>query len=385
MGPVKNSDFIVTMFQRLSIKLYMLWVRCINLMTNFNYPYFFFKRHIVEDLSFIWRDSYYHVGLSLESFSAKLHDRLFYEYFDMAPLPEPKFKLLRLLEHQQPHLSVHLAQDLRTQSLLVVRQYKLHQLIKYELVQSLVEERKLLFAVDFWCFGRTLAHYQDSFHYCFLQEHIQGLRLSELIADFHDGKGLPESWTCFISGQLLIAIEYLHKAHVLMRDIRPEHVLVAPNGYLKVTDLSQCIRLEFDQHSSTRLCGRLATLSPEYVYGECWTTASDWWMFGVLLYEMVVGKLPFMSHRGFICTLLRIMLNRRRLPIWLSFQLKDLINGTLHLNIQTRYTSNKITHHSWFKQIDFGALVRRQQPPPAVHRVLYDSVWKNRIKFQQQT
>jgi protein kinase A len=369
-----------TMLLQLSIRLYMFLTRCVHFLSNFNYPHFFFRQYVIDDLSFIWKDSYYHVGLSLHSFSARLHDRLFYEHFDVLPLRAPSFRVLQLVHAQPPHLVVHLAVDQHNGRLVRLRQYDLAQLIRHEqLIDQLLDERKLSFAIDFWCFARTFAHFEHEQRYFFVQEDAHGLPLSELIDRFNNGHGLPENWVRFVAAQLLIAIEYLHKAHVLMRDIRPDHVLIHSNGYVKLVDLSQCIRLEFDEHSSARVSGRVASLSPEFVYSQRWTTASDWWMFGVLLYQMVVGTLPFESPRGLVCTLLRIMLNRRRLPIWLSFELKDLLNGTLHLHVQTRYTSNKIAHHRWFEQIDFRSLVRRQSSAPAVHRLVFDAVFQNRL------
>lgn len=70
---------------------------------------------------------------------------------------------------------------------------------------------------------------------------------------------LTESTACFILGQLILAVEYLHSKGILYRDMKPENILIARDGYIKLTDFG----LSKENCFSMSFCGSPAYLSPE--------------------------------------------------------------------------------------------------------------------------
>ena len=84
--------------------------------------------------------------------------------------------------------------------------------------------------------------------------------------------------------------EYLHSKNVIYRDLKPENLLIAPDGYLKLTDFGFAKIVEKRTYT---LCGTPEYLAPEILLNKGHGKGVDWWTFGVLLYEMVAGIDPF--------------------------------------------------------------------------------------------
>lgn len=97
----------------------------------------------------------------------------------------------------------------------------------------------------------------------------------------------------FYAANILLALEFLHKKGVIYRDLKPENVLISADGYAKITDfgLSKDDMSEGKQTKS--ICGTTEYLSPEMLLGKGYDNSCDWWGFGCLLYEMLVGLPPF--------------------------------------------------------------------------------------------
>jgi hypothetical protein len=93
------------------------------------------------------------------------------------------------------------------------------------------------------------------------------------------------------------AVEEAHRAGIVHRDLKPGNVLVMADGLLKVTDFGLAKRLDVDlrQTSTGVLLGTPAYMSPEQATGQAKAIgpATDVWALGVILYEMLTGRLPF--------------------------------------------------------------------------------------------
>ena len=93
--------------------------------------------------------------------------------------------------------------------------------------------------------------------------------------------------------ELAVALEQLHKDHIIYRDLKPENVLICEDGHIKLTDFGISKMLNEKQSTTNTLCGTGEYLAPEVISGKGYTEAIDWWQLGILMYEMVVGKTPF--------------------------------------------------------------------------------------------
>lgn len=99
--------------------------------------------------------------------------------------------------------------------------------------------------------------------------------------------------------QLCDAVSYVHRSLIIHRDLKPGNVLVTADGQVKLLDFGTAKLIESGVHASgdaTRLGLRAFTpeyASPEQIFGEPVTTASDVYSLGVILYRLLTGRLPF--------------------------------------------------------------------------------------------
>ena len=131
---------------------------------------------------------------------------------------------------------------------------------------------------------------QDDIDYI-VMEYISGKTLKELIN--YSGK-LSYNTAIKIALQIAKALDCAHKNNIIHRDIKPQNILVTESGEVKVTDFG--IAKSTDSQTitnTTSIIGSAHYLSPEQAKGTYIDFRSDIYSFGIVLYEMVTGRLPF--------------------------------------------------------------------------------------------
>ncbi|MBO5364948.1 MAG: Stk1 family PASTA domain-containing Ser/Thr kinase [Clostridia bacterium] len=135
--------------------------------------------------------------------------------------------------------------------------------------------------------------YQDGFYYI-VMEYIEGVILKEYIAK----KGpLPWREAASIAAQICEGLAAAHKANVVHRDIKPQNIIMTPEGILKVTDFG--IARASSQATTTmggHAIGTVHYISPEQARGGYTDQRTDIYSLGVVLYEMLTGKMPFVGE-----------------------------------------------------------------------------------------
>jgi serine/threonine protein kinase len=135
---------------------------------------------------------------------------------------------------------------------------------------------------------------QDGDMYYIIMEYIAGTSVKELITQ---SAPLPIDQAVSIAAQILAGLEYAHRNGLIHRDIKPQNVLITPEGGVKVTDFGIAKSVsDLGLTEAGLALGTAHYFSPEQARGERVVPQSDIYAVGVTLYEMLTGRLPFESE-----------------------------------------------------------------------------------------
>eukprot|EP01114_Cavostelium_apophysatum_P008622 TRINITY_DN2123_c0_g1_i1.p1 TRINITY_DN2123_c0_g1~~TRINITY_DN2123_c0_g1_i1.p1 ORF type:complete len:677 (+),score=141.54 TRINITY_DN2123_c0_g1_i1:144-2174(+) len=178
----------------------------------------------------------------------------------------------------------------------------------------------------------------------------------------------PEECARFYAAEIISGLEHMHSKGIVHRDLKPDNVLLDPQYHAKLTDFGTSKIIGSEQRArSESFCGTEAYVSPELLHDEdpFASKASDLWALGVIIYQMLVGKLPFKGETQFQ-TFEKIKKREFSFPSEdpLSDAAKDLINQLLTIDPEERIGQNyqSLKQHPFFAGLDFDTLP--QQTPP---------------------
>ncbi|XP_076449027.1 uncharacterized protein LOC143285548 isoform X2 [Babylonia areolata] len=169
----------------------------------------------------------------------------------------------------------------------------------------------------------------------------------------HTG-GLEEKLAKRYFRQIVEAISYCHKLHVVHRDLKPENVVFFEKlGLVKLTDFGFSNMFAPGKKLETS-CGSLAYSAPEILLGDSYDApAVDVWSLGVILYMLVVGEAPFQEANDSE-TLTMIMDCRYHVPPHISEKCQDLIGKMLQREPVNRASLPHILAHPWLNDGDLS-------------------------------
>lgn len=192
----------------------------------------------------------------------------------------------------------------------------------------------------------------------------------------------------FYLAELALALNHLHGVGIIYRDLKPENILLDQDGHIALTDFGLS-KQPLGESKTYSFCGTVEYMAPEVVNRKGHTFAADWWSFGVLMYEMLTGNLPFHgSNRQ--DTMNQILKTKLGMPENLSPEAQSLLRALFKRNPQNRLGASPdgiedIKKHEFFATVDWKALVNKKvRPPfiPAVSRAddtfYFDSDYTNR-------
>ena len=140
------------------------------------------------------------------------------------------------------------------------------------------------------------------------------------------------------------------------------------NGYLTLIDFGNCKIIEDDQELESSFVGSPDYISPEIISGEGHNKMTDWWSFGVLLYELLHGEPPFHDEKIERCfDLITTSKVRFNAKIILTEQTKDLILRLLNKNPNERIGRgeyNEIISHKFFVSVNPKNICIQKTSPP---------------------
>ncbi|XP_029799128.1 ribosomal protein S6 kinase alpha-2 [Suricata suricatta] len=135
-------------------------------------------------------------------------------------------------------------------------------------------------------------------HYAFQTEGklyliLDFLRGGDLFSRLSKEVMFTEEDVKFYLAELALALDHLHGLGIIYRDLKPENILLDEEGHIKITDFGLSKEAIDHDKRAYSFCGTIEYMAPEVVNRRGHTQSADWWSFGVLMFEMLTGSLPF--------------------------------------------------------------------------------------------
>ncbi|KAH9173166.1 hypothetical protein EDB89DRAFT_742828 [Lactarius sanguifluus] len=180
-------------------------------------------------------------------------------------------------------------------------------------------------------------------HYYMVFEYINGGQMLDYIISH--GR-LRERVARKFARQIGSALEYCHKNNVVHRDLKIENILISQTGNIKIIDFGLSNLYDPVAHLST-FCGSLYFAAPELLNAKVYTGPEvDVWSFGVVLYVLVCGKVPF-DDQSMPALHAKIKRGLVEYPVWLSAECKHILSRMLVTNPQQRASLPDLLNHPW--------------------------------------
>ncbi|XP_045400677.1 ribosomal protein S6 kinase alpha-2 isoform X1 [Lemur catta] len=172
----------------------------------------------------------------------------------------------------------------------------------------------------------------------------------------------------FYLAELALALDHLHGLGIIYRDLKPENILLDEEGHIKITDFGLSKEAIDHDKRAYSFCGTIEYMAPEVVNRRGHTQSADWWSFGVLMFEMLTGSLPFQG-KDRKETMALILKAKLGMPQFLSVEAQGLLRALFKRNPCNRLGAGidgveEIKRHPFFVTVDWNKLYRKEIKPP---------------------
>ena len=176
--------------------------------------------------------------------------------------------------------------------------------------------------------------------YYIVMELIQGKTLKEIIVE--DGK-FSWKWSVNIAIQIASALETAHRHNIVHRDIKPHNIIITEDGMAKVTDfgIAKAVSNSTITAFGTTI-GSVHYFSPEHAKGGYTDAKSDLYSLGVVMYEMLTGRVPFDADTPVSVALMQVQddpIEPRKLNPQIPISVNNIILKAMQKNPNDRYAS----------------------------------------------
>ncbi len=161
---------------------------------------------------------------------------------------------------------------------------------------------------------------------------------------------VPETDVLKYSRQIKNGLQYLYSKNILHRDIKPQNILLK-NGVLKISDFGLSKIFTNQTDLTMTLCGSPHYIAPEILKFKQASIKSDLWSVGVVLYQLLFGKLPYQNCHN-ILELTKAMEHSINIPNeGVSIECLDLLSNLLKKDVNHRISWDDFFNHEWFDEV----------------------------------
>ena len=222
----------------------------------------------------------------------------------------------------------------------------------------------------------TILCFESEERIYFIMNLIEGISLFNYMII---NKNIPEEQVKLYAAIIGLTIDYLHKNGITYRNIRPDNIIIERDGYLKISDFK--MNKLFKLNNNFLIVEETSEyLAPEQIKSNDDNPQSDWWSYGIILYELLFGIPPFYNEDDNEIKEL-ILKSELKFPKVsnVSKSAKELIKKLLNKNPESRLGYSKgfddIKKMDFFKGINFNDLINKKIEPkykPILGNILKD-------------
>ncbi|XP_039322528.1 microtubule-associated serine/threonine-protein kinase 3 isoform X7 [Saimiri boliviensis] len=217
---------------------------------------------------------------------------------------ESDFETIKLISNGA-YGAVYLVRHRDTRQRFAIKKINKQNLMLRNQIQQVFVERDILtfaenpFVVSMFCSFETRRHL------CMVMEYVEGGDCATLLKNMGP---LPVDMARMYFAETVLALEYLHNYGIVHRDLKPDNLLITSLGHIKLTDfgLSKIglmsmatnlyeghIEKDAREFIDKQVCGTPEYIAPEVIFRQGYGKPVDWWAMGIVLYEFLVGCVPF--------------------------------------------------------------------------------------------
>nr|XP_008505489.1 PREDICTED: microtubule-associated serine/threonine-protein kinase 1 [Equus przewalskii] len=292
------------------------------------------------------------------------------------PPGENDFETIKLISNGA-YGAVYLVRHRDTRQRFAMKKINKQNLIlRNQIQQAFVERDILTFAENPFVVG-MFCSFETRRHLCMVMEYVEGGDCATLLKNIG---ALPVEMARMYFAETVLALEYLHNYGIVHRDLKPDNLLITSMGHIKLTDfgLSKMglmslttnlyeghIEKDAREFLDKQVCGTPEYIAPEVILRQGYGKPVDWWAMGIILYEFLVGCVPFFGDTPeelfgqVISDDILWPEGEEALPT--DAQL--LISSLLQTNPLVRLGAGgafEVKQHSFFRDLDWTGLLRQK-------------------------
>ncbi|XP_054034984.1 microtubule-associated serine/threonine-protein kinase 4 [Dryobates pubescens] len=289
---------------------------------------------------------------------------------------ESDFETIKLISNGA-YGAVYFVRHKETRQRFAMKKINKQNLILRNQIQQAFVERDILtfaenpFVVSMYCSFETRRHL------CMVMEYVEGGDCATLMKNMGP---LPVDMARMYFAETVLALEYLHNYGIVHRDLKPDNLLVTSMGHIKLTDfgLSKVglmslttnlyeghIEKDAREFLDKQVCGTPEYIAPEVILRQGYGKPVDWWAMGIILYEFLVGCVPFFGDtpEELFGQVISDEINWPEKDEAPPPDAQDLITLLLRQNPLERLGTGgayEVKQHKFFRSLDWNSLLRQK-------------------------